>query len=193
MKFPLCYQRSNYDCFPTTLLNALNYLLPLDKINPELITKITTSSLDVFDEKGESGKGGTSKLAVELISNWLNAYSSHKCFGITSDFIWGREVCIDKIYSCIKKKGVAAVTVYFNSFVHHYVLVTDIDKDFIYLFDPYTYSSTFSEEDIIIMQIPYKMNRKISINRFIQNQEITYSMGNIQKRECLLIYPVTCD
>lgn len=191
MQFPLCYQRSNYDCFPTTLLNALNYLLPLDKIDPELIKKITAFSLDVFDEKGETGKGGTSKLAIELISNWLNSYSSFKSLGVRSDFLFGKEVCFDEIYSCIKKKGVAAISVYFNSLINHYVLITDIDKDFIYLFDPCSYSNNmFSDEDIIITQMPFKMNRKIYIDRFIQNREIPYSMGSIQQRECLLIHPI---
>ena len=40
MKIPLRYQVSEYDCGPTSLLNALNYLFQREEISPELIRNI---------------------------------------------------------------------------------------------------------------------------------------------------------
>ena len=40
MKIPLHYQVSNYDCGPTSLVNALNVLFEREDIPPELIRNI---------------------------------------------------------------------------------------------------------------------------------------------------------
>ena len=40
MKSPLHYQISEYDCGPTTLLNALNFLFEREEIPPDIIRNI---------------------------------------------------------------------------------------------------------------------------------------------------------
>ena len=40
MKNPLRYQMSEYDCGPTTMLNAISYLFPREIISPEVIRNI---------------------------------------------------------------------------------------------------------------------------------------------------------
>lgn len=59
MKVPLKYQSSDYDCVPTTFLNAINFLFKRDEIPPEIIQRIYLYSFDLIGDKGENGKGGT--------------------------------------------------------------------------------------------------------------------------------------
>ena len=40
MKIPLHYQMSEYDCGPTTMLNAISYLFEVEEIPPEVIRNI---------------------------------------------------------------------------------------------------------------------------------------------------------
>lgn len=40
MNNPLRYQMTEYDCGPTSMLNAVSYLFPRDEIPPEIIRSI---------------------------------------------------------------------------------------------------------------------------------------------------------
>jgi len=46
MKNQLCYQTSEYDCGPTTLINAFRYLFEREEIMPEIIKTIYLYTLD---------------------------------------------------------------------------------------------------------------------------------------------------
>lgn len=46
MKSPLRYQISDYDCGPTSMLNAVSFLFEREQIPPELIRNIMLFSLE---------------------------------------------------------------------------------------------------------------------------------------------------
>ena len=56
MKSPLRYQFSEYDCGPTTMLNAVSYLFEREEIPPEIIRNVMLYSLDCYSKKGEPGR-----------------------------------------------------------------------------------------------------------------------------------------
>lgn len=64
MKTPLSYQSTEYDCGPTTLINAIRFLFQREEIPPELIKTITLYCLDGYNETGEAGKSGTTAMAM---------------------------------------------------------------------------------------------------------------------------------
>lgn len=74
MKNPLRYQMSEYDCGPTTMLNAISFLFPREIISPEVIRNIMLYSLDSYGSEGVMGKRGTSSAAMMFLCNWLNGY-----------------------------------------------------------------------------------------------------------------------
>ena len=51
MKSPLRYQFSEYDCGPTTMLNAVSYLIEREEIPPEIIRNVK--------KDGDAWAGGT--------------------------------------------------------------------------------------------------------------------------------------
>lgn len=51
MKSPLRYQFSEYDCGPTTMLNAVSYLFEREEIPPEIIRNVMLYSLDCYSNK----------------------------------------------------------------------------------------------------------------------------------------------
>jgi hypothetical protein len=69
MKIPLRYQISEYDCGPTSLLNAMSFLFQREEITPELIRNIMLYSLDSYGSGGVLGKSGTSRMAMAFLSN----------------------------------------------------------------------------------------------------------------------------
>lgn len=68
MKNPLHYQMTEYDCGPTSLMNAVSFLFEREKIPPELIRNIMLYCLDCYGEEGSPGKRGTSRAAMMFLS-----------------------------------------------------------------------------------------------------------------------------
>ena len=80
MKSPLRYQFSEYDCGPTTMLNAVSYLFEREEIPPEIIRNVMLYSLDCYSQKGEPGRAGTSRMAMMFLSNWLDGFGRASIF-----------------------------------------------------------------------------------------------------------------
>ena len=74
MKNRLNYQSSEYDCGPTSLINAIRFLFEREEIDPHLIKGIWNLANDTFNDAGELGKHGTSMAAACYISSWINGY-----------------------------------------------------------------------------------------------------------------------
>ena len=87
------------------------------------------------------------------------------------------------------KNTIMIIRVYlFNK--SHYCLATSIDKNYIYLFDPYYLDETYFDIERMVELIdnePFEFNRKINLKRFNSMNLSDYSMGPLEQRECLII------
>lgn len=188
MKVPLRFQITSFDCGTVSLTNAISYLFEREEIPAELIRAISIYTLDCYDEKGNLGHGGTSRESVSLVSNWITNFSKSKDFKIECNRIERDEVTLDKMKTCIAKKGVILVRLWQTT--EHYVILTDIDKDCVYLFDPYYFEEDYydnDEEVEMIFDKPFSYNRIVTIKRFIEESEKDFALGKINRRECVLI------
>lgn len=190
LKIPLNYQQSEYDCVPVTFLNALSFLCNRAEIDPVLIKAIYQHSLDSCDKHGNPGKRGTSQQAVASLVKWINQYSNKTGLGVHCQFLSPSEITIENslISSKVAQGGVLLACVHFEG-SYHYVLVTGIDENFVYVFDPYFITVNPLEKDFIfIVDQPLKMNRQVQKEAFFGIESQPYALGEISKRECVLIY-----
>ena len=74
MKNPLRYQMTEYDCGPTSLLNAVSFLFEREQIPPELVRSVMLFCLDCFGADGAAGKCGTSCMAMQFLCSWLEGF-----------------------------------------------------------------------------------------------------------------------
>ena len=189
----LYYQTSEFDCGPTTLCNALRFLYEREQITPELLKHIFLYTLDAYNEAGESGKSGTSKMAMQFLSSWFNQYGKNKNFPIYSEFIENEQVYIgqnSRIVNCLQQKGVVVARVILGGDAH-YVLLTGIKDSYISLFDPYEISENqviSIANSIIVTDQPKKMNRLVTPEVMNKESNESYSLGNYTVREAMLIY-----
>ncbi|MBB6215068.1 hypothetical protein HNQ80_001157 [Anaerosolibacter carboniphilus] len=194
MKNPLCYQTTEFDCVPTTFINSLRYLLPRKEIPPEAIQAVYMYSLDTFNRNGEKGKKGTTYFAVQYICNWLNNFGETNNFSIRYETLETEEIYLDKdskITQCISNGGVAIIRVYYTTTLYHYVLLTSIDKDHAYIFDPYYREKIFREKELeMISDKPFQYNRKVNRAWFESIENKKYAMGMNEERECILAYQI---
>ncbi len=190
MKNPLSYQSSEYDCGPTSMMNAINYLFHRNEISPDVIKSIMLYCLDSYNKKGEAYKSGTTGMAMVFLANWLNQFGKAKKWPIQCEMINGDSVHISqssKIAESLGQGGVAVARVMLGCW--HYVLLTGIDEKNVYLFDPYYRVKPFPDEGIeIIKDAPTKMNRKISHEVLNREGKGYYSLGKAESRECMILY-----
>ena len=190
MKNPLNYQTTEYDCGPTTLLNAMSYLFKREEIPPDVVKHIVLYSLDTYNEKGESGKSGTSRMAMLFLSEWLNKFGKIKKFPISCEFLASENIFIaqnSKIVAALQQGGAVVVRLRYGCW--HYVLLTGADEQNIYLFDPYFRKTPFKQKGLkIITDKPNSMNRQVSFDNINSSGKGLYALGPEKTREAIIIF-----
>lgn len=197
MKNVLNYQSSEYDCGPTTLTNALRYLFERCDIPPELLKAIALYTLDAYNDQGETGKSGTSAMAMQFLANWFEQYGRCKRFSISATFLRAQQVRVlqsSEIVGCIQQGGVAVVRCWLGG-DGHYVLLTRVMGEEIGLFDPYAiHPQAFSAEKLLAQGIrlvsdqPCIMNRIVRADILDSQSKANYSMGSYPIREAMLLF-----
>lgn len=189
MKNPLRYQISEYDCGPTSLLNALSYLFQREEISPELIRNIMLYSLDCYGNGGVLGKSGTSRMAMTFLSNWLDGVGKTGILPIASRHLSGGDVRMEShslIVDALHRNGVAVVRLYLEG--EHYVLLTGEKDGRVFLFDPYYLpAGPVSEEIESSLAHPFRYNRCVPFSCF-NREEGLYALGSEAEREAVLVF-----
>lgn len=190
MKNPLRYQLSEYDCGPTSMLNAISYLFDREEIPPEIVRNIMLYCLDCFGEDGRSGRRGTSCTAMMFLSNWLNSFGQAGHLPVSSQYLSGKAVNFSQnslLRDALNRHGVAVVRLDLEGW--HYVLITEIQDDLLRLFDPYYFEGPFSDSAIrIVTEHPDAYNRIVPVTCFERETLTPYALGPEEGREAVLLF-----
>lgn len=190
MKNPLHYQLTEYDCGPTSMLNAISYLFEREEIVPEVVRNIMLYCLDCASAEGLPGMSGTSRAAMMFLSNWLDGLGRTGRMSISSRYLSGARVCVSSegaICDALRCGGVAVVRLFDET--EHYVLFTGVAGDCIQLFDPYYQVEPFREPDIqIVNDHPFAYNRIVPFRYFNRDTYETYALGKRDTREAVLLF-----
>lgn len=186
MKIPLRFQVTEYDCGTASLLNAFSYLFEREEIPVELIKAIFRYTLDAKDKFGNIGYSGTSGKAIKNLIRWINKYAKSKNFGVTCTILKKDEITIENMIKCLNNHGCIFIHCYFID--GHYVIITKINKKYVYMFDPYYLGKDYNSKEVkIILNKPFSYNRKVSLKRFLSKTKRDFALGELEKRECVLI------
>ena len=190
MKTPLRYQLSEYDCGPTSLLNAVSFLFERETIPPVIIRNIMLYCLDTFSTEGISGTEGTSRMAMRFISGWLDDFGKAGLLPVQSSYLAGESVYIgdqSPVNSAVRRGGAAVVRLQLD--VEHYVLLTGDNGSEIFLFDPYLWTPDEPAEGFRTDDgHPYAYNRIVPYQTFNREEEACYALGPAGKREAVLLF-----
>ncbi|MDR1639939.1 MAG: peptidase C39 [Clostridiales bacterium] len=190
MRIPLNYQRTEYDCGPTSLLNAVSFLFARDEIPPDILRYVFMYTLDGFNDKGEACKNGTSQIAMMFLSNWLSQYAKARNLSVSCEYLSGDRVKVSEnseITQALQQGGTAVARLHFDCW--HYVTLTGLSGNSVEMFDPYYYSEDFSHPGIShILDRPCDANRLVSFEVLNSRQKETYALGPIETREAILLF-----
>ena len=190
MNNPLRYQMTEYDCGPTSMLNAVSYLFRREEIPPEIVRSIMLYCLDCFGADGVCGKCGTSCMAMMFLSNWLNGFVQAGHLPISSQHLFGQEVDFSqngRLWDALRRGGTAVVRVDFEGW--HYVLLTDIREGQVYLFDPYYRAVAFDDPELkMVGDHPTAYNRIVPVRYLERTTRDIYAFGPVEDREAVLLF-----
>ncbi len=194
MNIPLRYQISDYDCGPTTMLNAISYLFPREAIPPEVIRNIMLYSLDCYGQDGCSGKRGTSCAAMMFLSNWLNGFGEIGQLDVTSRYLSGQSVQLGSsslVEDALRRGGAVVARIFLDEW--HYVLLTGVEEDMVLVFDPYYLEEPMpGDPDIRFVDgQPCRYNRLVPARCFDQEALALYAFGPVETREAVLLFNET--
>ena len=190
MKNPLHYQLSEYDCGPTSMLNAMSYLFQREEIPPEIVRNIMLYCLDCYGADGAAGKSGTSCMAMMFLSNWLNGFGQAGHLPISSRYLSGEAVNLrqnSSLRDALYRGGAAVVRLDLDGW--HYVLLTGIQEDRVFLFDPYYLDTPFEDKEIqMVTDHPGAYNRIVPTWYFERETQTLYSLGPVENREAVILF-----
>ena len=189
MNNPLRYQMTEYDCGPTSMLNAIGYLFEREEIPPFLLHYINMYCLDRINQKEAVCRRGTSEFAMHFICEWMDDLGKQGVLPVSSKHIRFEDVNMSEdgeLMKCLKEGGVAVVKLFYE--VRHYVLLCGIKDGKMLMFDPYYETEPFKEEGAdIVLNSPCTHNRVVDPARFDNLHTELYSFGPIEERGAVLI------
>ncbi|MBR0281746.1 MAG: peptidase C39 [Oscillibacter sp.] len=190
MKIPLRYQMTEYDCGPTSLLNALSFLFEREEIPPEVVRNIMLFCLDSYGADGFSGKNGTSHTAMQFLSHWLDGFGQTGRLALSSAYLSGREVELgqnSRLRDALLRGGAAVVRVDLDGW--HYILLTEIHGGDVYAFDPYRIEGACPVEGVRTTDaFPERYNRVIPARLLEQETVRPYAFGPTETREAVTLF-----
>lgn len=189
MKIPMRYQNTEYDCGTTSFINALAYLYDREDIPVELVKAVYKYTLDVEDSEGIVGKGGTSRKHAELLARYFVKYANDNLdFNIKCRVLSKDEVNLDDMKDTVDNNGVIIARCMQG--VEHYVIITKIDDNFAYIFDPYYLEEDYylNDSDVaIVLHDTFTHNRLVKISRLFDESGKDFSLLKKEDREVILI------
>lgn len=189
MNNPLRYQVTEYDCGPTSMLNAVSYLFPREEIPPEIVRNIMLYCLDCFGPDGAAGKCGTSCMAMQFLSSWLSGFGEAGHLPIASSYLSGRAVNFSQngcLRDTLRRGGAAVVRLDLEGW--HYVLLTGIEGDEVRLFDPYYCAKPFGDPTLqMVVDHPDAYNRIVPVSYLERETRTLYALGPLDGREAVLL------
>ncbi|MBQ7337802.1 MAG: C39 family peptidase [Clostridia bacterium] len=205
MTYPLQYQLTEYDCGPTSMINALRFLFDRKLLHPDMIHGVYRYCLEGFNCHGEMGKTGTSRCAMSFLAQWFNQYARQRHFPIHTETLTGADTYLTPESPMVRglaAGGCALIRCYLGC--EHYILLTGIceDGERVYAFDPYYMEKKLRRRDIIpVTDRPCSANCIVTFARLNREDKDYYSMGARELRECVMIYnteksavqPISCD
>ncbi|MBR3311362.1 MAG: C39 family peptidase [Solobacterium sp.] len=187
MKTPLIYQMTAYDCGPTSVINAFRQLFDRKELPPDLLKMIWNACLDEYEE-GKAFRGGTSMHAFRFLHEQITAYAPLLDFPAETAFLCREEVHLKEgspLVQWVQEGGAAVVRIRLSG--GHYVLVTGIDDEKVYLFDPYM-ENLFPVKGVEFhMENSRDYNVIVDRERFDSYEEKAFMMAETELRTAFLL------
>ncbi|MDD6727095.1 MAG: hypothetical protein PUE16_07165 [Lactimicrobium massiliense] len=194
MKLPLQYQISEYDCGPTSLRNAMAFLMEREKMPQEVLCAIMNICLDGYHAHGTRepvSVHGTSDDAMMTFAGKFNDIAKKDHLPYHVDVVLDTDVNTHNalIRNALHNGGAVVAKVMVD--VAHYVLMTGEKDDTVRLFDPYIPEKPYHHEGVTwTYDHPHSYNVEVKADYMDRNDTEWWSFGKMDERIALVF---SCD
>ena len=193
MKNRLITQTTEYDCGPTSVVNALRFLYAREELPHCLVKGVWTLCNDTFNLQGEHGKRGTSRADMRYLCSWLNGFAEGCQFPIRAAYQDGDDAVIapgSLVETCLMQGGAAVVRCWSEHYRHYVLLTQLLERNRVGLFDPY------DEPDELVSQAPglkivhgeKYYNLILPMATMNLHGQTNYALGDTEDREILMLW-----
>ena len=189
MKSPLRYLVTEFDTGAVSLINGLSFLFERDEMPAELLRVIQIYSLDSYNAKGFVDKTSTRNVLFS-VSKWVESFAKQKNIPLKSKYLKENDVTIYQIVDCLKQNGCVCLKTYLGG-EKHFVVLTAIDEEYVYLFDPYFKPSVNEKYKSVIHMIndnPFAFNRSVNLEYFLTEKKSDLTLGAVAGREMVMFF-----
>ena len=194
MKSPLRYQATDADCGKTSFVNAFMYLFERSEIPPQAVDFVTRVTGDC-NLAVNGYYRGTSAHALAFMAAWCNDYLVKAGMPVRCQALRDDEVSMAEGSPLVEglRSGAVAVCGCHLS-VDHYVLMTGIDDESVYLFDPFYEPWPPEHFDVPPEGVVWVDNQPFSYNRIVSRavlddpESISYTLHAVSGRDAVLMW-----
>lgn len=128
-------------------------------------------------------------IPVELLTKYFVEYANkNDKFDVNCEILYGKDVTLDKIKDTVSMNGVVIARCFQD--IEHYVLITDVDDNFTYIFDPYYLDEKYYCDDndvAIVLHETFTHNRVVKNERLFDESLKDFSLLEKNKRSIILL------
>jgi len=125
-----------------------------------------------------------------FIAHWLDNYGKTGLLDIQASYLSGREVNLSqesRLRSALMRGGAAVVRLDLDCW--HYVLLTGMEEERVYLFDPYLDGGPIDGVEFISGGDGHLSYNRVAPVRVFESEEIRpYAFGPFETREAVLLF-----
>ena len=189
MKSPLLYQLTEESCGYTSVINSISFLFDREEMPLEFLRLVSSYSINCYDDDGKLNNSTFTEQFLFFVSSWLNDFAKEKHIPLKTKYLRKDEVNLLQIRNCLLAGGVVTLKTAFKK--NSFFTITNMDEEFIYIFDP-VYKPKVTEKTSdnfeVILNKPFYYNRKVRIEYFISESKKELTLGLIPGREAVLFY-----
>lgn len=189
MKSPLMYQLTENTCGEVAAFNCVSYLFDREAMPLELLQILASYTIGCLDEEGRLSNREFCDNFMYFISSWIAGFAKEKHIPLKAKYLTGEDVNLLTIRHCLLSGGCVELKTTRRG--KHFVTITGMDDEDMFIFDPYfkPNGSYKPQQGIeIVNDKPFEYNRKVKIEKFIQEQSVELVLGKREFREAILFY-----
>lgn len=189
MKSPLLHQLTEETCGDTAIYNCISYLFDREEMPLEFLNIVASYSVGCYSEQGRLEGRDLCDSFMFFASSWIDNYAKEKHIPLSSRYLAGDDVNLLTIRNCLLAGG--CVDLKTNRRGTHFVTISKMDEEYMYIFDPYYRPSNAYRPHSgieVVLDEPFEYNRKVRIEKFIQEAKTELVLGNKSEREAIFFY-----
>lgn len=186
MKSPLMSQLTEKSCGETAIYNCISYLFDREEMPTAFLKIMASYSLGCYDDLGLPTNKEFCDNILYFTASWIRDFAKERHIPLVANYLTKADVNLLVIRNCLLDGGCVCLKTQRQG--EHFVTITNMDNEYMYIFDPYYKKSDSASglkyEIINGVNLPY--NRKVKIEYFITAKPLELCLGNENNREAVL-------